>query len=306
MRKALLLLSAGLGLTIGAIAQTEDRLKVRVPPPGDTGQPFVYEHSASFAGAVEPHTMQFLSGEFEVAGKVVKNAPYTAEAFTESIQTLADGNRIVRKSSSALARDSEGRTRRDMTVGGFGTIAATHPEAPRVSFIHDPVSNSSVTLDHNSKTARKGAGRNFMVHIAGRAAATAALPAAPPRMMIERHAVDHHPASASTDQGAKTESLGKQTIEGVMAEGTRSTVTIPAGEIGNDRAIEITTERWYSPELQTLIMTRHKDPMAGETVYRLTNLRRAEPAKSLFETPADYKQMTMDAPRMEFRRAEKE
>jgi len=84
------------------------------------------------------------------------------------------------------------------------------------------------------------------------------------------------------------EQLGKQTIEGVEAEGTRTTVTIPAGEIGNERAIEIVSERWYSPELQLVVMTRHSDPRFGETTYKLTNVNRAEPAKSLFEVPAGY------------------
>ena len=84
------------------------------------------------------------------------------------------------------------------------------------------------------------------------------------------------------------EQLGKQTIEGVEAEGTRTTVTIPAGEIGNERAIEIVSERWYSPELQLVVMTRHSDPRFGETTYKLTNINRTEPVKSLFEVPAGY------------------
>src|ERR1051325_6350071 len=84
------------------------------------------------------------------------------------------------------------------------------------------------------------------------------------------------------------EDLGKQTIEGVEAEGTRTTITIPAGEIGNERAIEIVNERWYSPELQLVVMTRHSDPRSGEMTYKLTNINRAEPAKSLFEVPAGY------------------
>jgi len=84
------------------------------------------------------------------------------------------------------------------------------------------------------------------------------------------------------------ESLGKQNIEGVEAEGTRTTLTIPAGEIGNERPIEVVSERWYSPELQLVVMTRNSDPRSGETTYRLTNISRTEPAKSLFEVPADY------------------
>jgi TonB family protein len=87
---------------------------------------------------------------------------------------------------------------------------------------------------------------------------------------------------------SNSESLGKQNVEGVEAEGTRSTVTIPAGEIGNERPIEIVNERWYSNELQTVVMTRHADPRFGESSYRLTNIDRREPAKSLFEVPVDY------------------
>ena len=87
---------------------------------------------------------------------------------------------------------------------------------------------------------------------------------------------------------AKKESLGKQFIEGVEADGTRSTVTIPPGEIGNERAIEIVSERWYSAELQTVVMTRHSDPRFGETTYKLTNISRTEPDRSLFELPGGY------------------
>jgi hypothetical protein len=84
------------------------------------------------------------------------------------------------------------------------------------------------------------------------------------------------------------ESLGKQTVEGVEAEGTRNTITIPAGTIGNERAIQIVSERWYSPELQAVVMTKHSDPRFGETTYRLTNISRGEPDHSLFELPAGY------------------
>jgi hypothetical protein len=91
-----------------------------------------------------------------------------------------------------------------------------------------------------------------------------------------------------SNRNARTESLGKHNIGGVEAEGTKTTVTIPAGEIGNERPIEIVSERWYSPELQTVVMTRHSDPRFGETSYRLANIDRSEPARSLFEVPAGY------------------
>jgi len=84
------------------------------------------------------------------------------------------------------------------------------------------------------------------------------------------------------------ESLGTQMIEGVQAEGTRITKTIPVGAIGNDKAIQIVTERWYSPDLQVVVMVKHSDPWMGESTMRLTNLSRTEPAASLFAVPANY------------------
>src|SRR5262249_61550126 len=78
-------------------------------------------------------------------------------------------------------------------------------------------------------------------------------------------------------------------IEGVTAEGTRVTVTIPAGAIGNLGPVEIVSERWHSAELQTVVLSRRTDPRFGETTYRLTNIVRAEPPAELFQVPADYK-----------------
>ena len=86
----------------------------------------------------------------------------------------------------------------------------------------------------------------------------------------------------------KTESLGSKTIEGVNAEGTRTTITIPAGQEGNEQPMQTVIESWYSPDLQTVVLSRRNDPRNGETVTRYTNISRAEPAHSLFELPADY------------------
>jgi hypothetical protein len=84
------------------------------------------------------------------------------------------------------------------------------------------------------------------------------------------------------------ESLGKQMIEGVNAEGTRSASTIEAGAIGNDRPIQVSSESWYSDELQMVIMSKHSDPRTGDESFRLTNISRSEPAAYLFQAPAGY------------------
>jgi hypothetical protein len=242
--------------------------------------------------------MEFLSHEFLSPGQSVKGAPYSAEAVTESIETLADGNRIVRKVSASVARDSEGRSRRDMIVGGGAQAGAN----PAFTFIHDPVAGVSYTLDHTAKVARKAPGQAVVMHIERRSEAPAAgVRVASPEHVIEEKIIGptfiRHPESATS----KTESLGKQTIEGVVAEGTRTVTTIPAGEIGNERPINIVSERWHSPDLQMVVMSKHSDPRRGETTYRLTNLRRSEPLKSLFEVPADYTVKTEAAPMRQLR-----
>jgi hypothetical protein len=263
----------------------------------------------------------FLATDFNFEGKVVKGAPYSAEAVTETIQTLSDGNRIVNKITSQVYRDGEGRTRREQTLKGFGMMGNVG-EPLQTIFINDPVAGVTYALDSRTHTAHKSApfkfewktkpagpnappveeGQRFEFKVVGPegggppAVMTAPLP---PGALPGGENVTVSTAGAvggatyvfkrkGTDANEVKEDLGEQLIEGVKAQGTRSTVTIPAGEIGNDRPIEIVSERWYSPELQTVIMTKHNDPRTGETTYKLTNINRSEPAKTLFEVPADY------------------
>ena len=249
-------------------------------------------------------------------GKVVKGAPYSAEAVTETIQTLGDGNRIVNRITSMIYRDSEGRTRREQSLKGLGILGAGE-EPFKTIFINDPVAGVTFALDSRSHTAhksvpftfefntKKGEGQQFEFKVAPGTANGNVIVNTSPGGVGGTH-VELPPRDQFTlrteggvgetfifrskpnNANEVKEDLGKQNIGGVEAEGTRTTVTIAAGEIGNERPIEIVSERWYSPELELVVMTRHSDPRTGETTYKLTNINRAEPAKSLFEVPSDY------------------
>jgi hypothetical protein len=252
-------------------------------------------------------------------GKVVKGAPYSATTTTETIQTLSDGNQIIRKNESTIYRDSEGRTRIEQRLETIGKWAA-NGEPQLITYINDPVAGVSYSLDPRTHTAYKtvypqkkpatGA-RDGSFMINGRPVTQAEYEAAmekkrlaqaalrvmrekeatsdpEAKMMLERKKLEILLTGKMDTNQRKTESLGTQTIEGVTAVGTRSTLTIPAGEIGNTLPIEIVDETWYSPELQIMMITRHCDPRSGETTYRLTNINRSEPDRSLFEVPADY------------------
>ena len=248
---------------------------------------------------------------------------------TENTQSLPDGNRIRNSNTTSYARDGEGRTRREVTIGGIGPFSggATH----KTIFIHDPIGRVDYILDPQNKTVRKvilPANGNFKVAAdsagKGNGVVAFARRAEAPRervdVMVERGptspvVMERFPAppglmtaqgeggvaftrstaiagvavAGSPNSNMKTESLGKRIIEGVEAEGTRSVTTIAAGEIGNERPIEIVDETWYSKELEALVYSRHADPRTGETSYRLTNIRRGEQPMDLFEVPVDYK-----------------
>jgi hypothetical protein len=278
----LLTASAGMGFMVGSA--TADAQSVAERDVGAIERREVFVHSVGTPGA----PVEFMSAEFGLSAKTVKEAPYTADASTVTTQVLADGNRIQRKTTSSIARDSEGRTRRDLTLNVINEANDGNP--PEISVIFDPVIGVSYTLDHNQKVARKLAGMGMAVRWEG------------PHLAATNDVVVRKPtAHVRLREGktsAETESLGRQTIEGVPADGTRTRRVIPAGQIGNERPIEIVNEQWYSPELQVVVMSKHVDPRVGETVYSLTNVRRGEPVRSLFEVPADYAIKEEPAPPM--------
>lgn len=232
--------------------------------------------------------VEFFSAEMAGAGEVVTAAPYTATATTESTQVLADGNRIVNKTSSFVARDSQGRTRRETDLHRIGTMQV---DSPKTVFINDPTKHtqyiftpggeatkvvrsegnwkeSPQIIDLRGSSGERHVNEKVIVKVAG------------PHDAQQRK---------ENNEQIKREDLGTQTIEGVSAQGKRETVTIPAGEIGNERPIEIVTETWFSPELRTMVLRKHSDPRLGDSTYRLTDIKRNEPDAALFQPPAGAK-----------------
>ncbi len=252
-------------------------------------------------------TFAYVGGQL-LNGNPVKGAPYSAEALTESTQTLADGSHIVNRSSSTLYRDSEGRERREESITKLGAWNAEGEPAKAV-FISDPVAKVSYSLDAKAHTAQKmpmsmgGAMDKAKMTIRAFGSVDGqAMPLPPPPsatgsapvVIYSERTVTSSSMNANGKSPAKVEQLGTQLIEGVQAEGTRTTVTIPAGQIGNERDINIVSERWYSPELQVTVMSKRSDPRTGESVYKLTNINRSEPLHTMFEVPPDY---TVAAPK---------
>lgn len=314
MKKAYVVLAAVLVMAGGALAQTSFAgengpvvFSGAQSGSGEKSQTYTYiEKVPSYYDPLKPEDMRFYTFMGE-ASKVVKNAPYTAMAVTETTQTLGDGNRIINKTTASLARDSEGRTRREENIVRIGTLQGS---GPKMVSIHDPVAHAEYVFqpdapNDSGKSIRSGEGVGVGVGVWPGGAVKPKV-----RTFTVAKGDGTHVVEFGTDneRGTKTwltmeqkenggdadvkrESLGTQTIEGVTAEGTRETRTIAAGTIGNEKPIVITSEVWTSPDLQTVVLSKRNDPRFGETVFKLTGINRAEPDPSLFQAPANMKKI---------------
>jgi hypothetical protein len=301
-----------------------------------------------------PDDVLFVAGGELERERTVKGAPYCAEAAHETVQTLADGNRIVQRHASRFCRDAQGRTRQELIAGPRRTV-----------FLRDPVAQESWLLDLEGKRAillampvalsvvepgDAGArapgqdkprpwwiqvrdwGRGVRAKLFGAkphppaAAASAAsgapglsvsvegpplpvrvlmggpgpvaeLPPGPPPGGAGVPAGVAFQARLLAPRGAGTvTALPPDTIEGLKAEGKRTTWTLEAGRIGNEKPITLVHEVWTSPELGITLRSRDLDPMSGEEVYRVQNLKRGDPDPALFRVPADFKRETPPRP----------
>jgi hypothetical protein len=232
-------------------------------------------------------------------GAPVEGAPYSAQITTESVQTLADGNRIVATTTGLVARDSLGRTRQQLALPAIGNLSASL--VPQIAIIQDPVAQVAYTLNLTNKTAHKMPGLPAIATAQGVPA-----PAGPgqlPPLIIARGGPaggGPFPPPPSKDvvflqkgiggePGQTTAvDLGSQIIEGVVANGTRAILTIPAGQVGNEKPISVVTDVWTAPDLRVIVSSRRSDPRIGERTFRLTNLDRNEPDPSLFAVPPDF------------------
>jgi hypothetical protein len=220
--------------------------------------------------------MELMGFEGMHGGKTVKGAPFSATATSETTETLQDGSVIHRTSQVSMYRDSQGRSRHEATFTGFGPLTASGAPKKMV-MISDPVAGVHIMLDDEQKVAHKSALR---VHDSNGANANSA----GNFQSREQEWMQKEEAAGLL----KKESLGTQTINGVVAEGTRTTRIIPVGQIGNEKALQVVSERWYSADLQIVLKSTRTDPRTGTTTYTVTSIQRTEPAATLFAVPAGY------------------
>jgi hypothetical protein len=240
----------------------------------------------------------------------VPGKPFNGTEVRRSVQTLANGAKIEHSDSNLLYRDEQGRTRVEQTLNGKTTVV-----------IMDPVSRSVFVLNPQNKTARKSsipaAAQEGGVSVANGGVTmqfkTSTVNGVATSSSTATTSVDGRGSGSGSGAGAgtftnvaiatagelhartiipdgkrTTEDLGAQYVNGVTAQGTRDTQTIPAQSIGNDRELQVVDEHWYSNDLQMLVKSVNSDPRFGETTYQLTNIVRGGQDPMLFQVPADY------------------
>jgi hypothetical protein len=204
---------------------------------------------------------KFIGAETRFGDKIVKNAPFSAKTVRTENKRLFDGSLIKNESKGLIYRDIEGRTRQEQPIeriGGFQVFDENNQPKTLVNIV-DVVKGEFFTLNMLNKEAYKIS------------------------------LLKNRPLPLQETKDAKKESLGTKKIEGLNAEGTKFTVEIPVGQIQNDKPIFLVTEKWFSPELQMIIYSKHTDPFIGEVTFQLVNIKLGEPSPDLFRIPSDFK-----------------
>jgi hypothetical protein len=204
-------------------------------------------------------------------GGFVTGAPYSGVESVQSQETLADGNTITSKRQINVFRDGQGRVRTEETI----TPPAASSKQPYTQVtILDYVAGTRYLLDSSSMTAYQSPLRVPQVRGAGGAARPMA------RAMTPR-------TGENAPQVVRT-TLAPQSVNGLMSTGTHYVETIAAGQIGNERPIQVSRTVWVSNELKVPVQIKGSDPRFGTTAMDLINVVQSEPSPSLFMVPAGY------------------
>jgi hypothetical protein len=220
------------------------------------------------------------------AGPVVAGAPFTAEARAVMTETPAGSITAGVTVESRYVRDSSGRVRLEQTIPGAGTAAS-----PAVyAVVHTDVASPLVhVLDPATRTFRINGRRMYSRGFGGFGLKVALTPVRYRTWQIHEWRHGELRLSGYDRASGITETpLGTKQMEGLTVVGRRITATVLSGTKENGGTVEIVDEVWESPELGVVIASRTTDPRSGVLDYRVTKIRRTEPAAHLFEVPADY------------------
>jgi len=272
------------------------------------------------AGTAAAQTSRYTGQGSATAPAVVPGAPFSADLITSYDRAADNGGHIRRETQGKIFRDGQGRTRTETEV----LAPPPSTEKWRRITINDPVRQQVIYLNPNtrtatiyhfgegmgptatvptpsgdlgsqqtSKTEKKSvvtANKGSSIHFGGPVApappvATGAVNGRTTIRPAGTVSTSSHMALVhTTPTDTRIEPLGAKQIAGVTANGTRTTRTVSGG----DKPIVIVSETWFSPELNTNVLTSTDDGEAGHSVMKLVNITLAEPDAQLFQIPPGY------------------
>ncbi len=197
--------------------------------------------------------------------------PFSASETIVRVRTLADGGTITSTLTAKVLRDNQGRLYRERHH--FATADADPQKTLYEFYVLDPSAHTRTDCTVPTKQCVVTAYR--------------------PRMSFPEMPV------GSFDNGKRVgsrEALGEKTIEDLNTVGTRETVTLAPGAIGNDKQLTLSRDFWYSPDLKTNLQVVRTDPRDGVITIQLNIQSRSETDPSNFAIPAGYKVVPPHSP----------
>jgi hypothetical protein len=185
-------------------------------------------------------------------------APFTANVNTEWVKYLGNGSRITLKNHRMIARDKTGRIFQERRW--FVPDNSKQESFVTQIEITDPATQQQYICEPQPKVCQ-----------------------------LEYHAVPTAPQGQRAPQSTGQQSLGTQTIAGLEAVGTRETIVIAVGAIGNDSPIESKREFWYSKQLGLNLLSLRDDPRFGTQRFELSDITLGDPDPKLFAPPEGFK-----------------
>jgi len=189
--------------------------------------------------------------------------PFSGRDNIEWTRSLEDGSVVKTHLYATLARDSQGRIYRERRK--FVPVDSKQESEQIEIILLDPVAHTRtncVVATHGCTIADYHASASFTPKPAG-----------------------------PIDNGTRyltRESLGSDVIDGLNVIGTRETISINPGAVGNSQPLVTTREFWYSPDLQVNLSVTRKDPREGTQFIQVVDLSRAEPDSAMFQIPAGF------------------
>jgi hypothetical protein len=189
----------------------------------------------------------------------IANAPFTAKVVVTWNRPLVGGGSVSRKYYTRVARDSQGRVRRE-TREFIPADSNAEPPLRTFTFL-DPVSGTRTVCTKTTMNCTTGP---FQAQV---------------------NLSQDGGALSGAGSNVTRENLGQQTMFDLPVVGTRETIT---DSQDNARLALTHTDVWYSRDLQMDLSVDRNNPQLGEVTLKVIELVRGEPDRSWFAIPSGY------------------